>query len=785
MPYGDLESFIEKKTPDRLERLYLGNVLVNSQRRALLADFGLSRALDAGPSGFTTGNDGRGTVRFSSPEILLEGVEGQSLASDIWSWGCLVLEVMTDKIPFPNIRLEPQLIAALMKGRTPCDAETLARDLPQFSDLIVKCWNGEPNLRPKADYCLTCVQIEAFSSPPRQPGARMEFREFFTEAYNRWLTQRQLTLDPPRVDGKVVELHKLFLMVGAFGGCRAVFEKKMWPVVGAKIGFPYFNGPLPYSKPEVAEQLSKIYQKILGDFELHWHNSLRAGDPNSTFPLPPQLQYLHPEINRLVAFLFPLRQLPQPQHPLGAGPPQQPDIGDRGPILNEMPQQTPQMGQPQAQQEATMRNQVGVAFPPQAGPSSQAAPMVAASLANLPPQVQQFLTSPEALKLSPEELKRRGISQEMIIQSMMIYRNQSIAKTLQGRKEQELQQQTQLQAQQQENFPNSQSQTLQLVPGNRPASGLGGGLGGAGGNTLQPSALPQSGGPQVPATVPLLPGLNIPPEQFVKAQEKVRAAIGLFFNKRDYTSINLSHDQGILLEQSIAQTQSLLKQVAQNLVSFVLLAPNDERELNQVAQTVVTLSDQARILEKQPPEKRFIFDLKDLNNYRHHLTTFLMRVKGLQNQAVILQNQPDSVALPSVPFQVTQQEPPAPLPQPPDQMRPLTAEPIRPPIPAQSGGAPHKPKPTPKAKLPPRLEKTRPTPEIPPTDGLGTTQLEAERSSLKRGREDDIPRPSGSTGSSGLPKRARRDFGRTHSLGDLGHKRGEGNLAIYGYGGQP
>ncbi|KAG8889666.1 hypothetical protein FRC00_014447 [Tulasnella sp. 408] len=128
----------------------------------------------------------------------------------------------------------------------------------------------------------------------------------------------------------------------------------------------------------------------------------------------------------------------------------------------------------------------------------------------------------------------------------------------------------------------------------------------------------------------------------MKAQEKVRAANGLFHNKRDYSSINLSHEQGILLEQSIQQTQSLLKQVAQNLVSFVVLAPDDESELNQVAQTVVTLSDQAQILQKPPPEKRFILTLGDLNNYRNHLTTFLMRVKGLQSQAMALQNQQDS-----------------------------------------------------------------------------------------------------------------------------------------------
>lgn len=159
-----------------------GNVLVNPERRALLADFGLSKALDAGPSGFTTGNDTRGTVRFSCPEILLDGEGGQSLANDIWSWACLVLEVrkqsfcntppksllpqvLADKIPFSDIRFEPQLIAALMRGRTPCATEIVALHLPQFNDLFAKCWNQEPNQRPTAGACLTSIESELIFCP--------------------------------------------------------------------------------------------------------------------------------------------------------------------------------------------------------------------------------------------------------------------------------------------------------------------------------------------------------------------------------------------------------------------------------------------------------------------------------------------------------------------------------------------------------------------------------------------------------------------------------------------
>ncbi|KAG8943504.1 hypothetical protein FRC04_002855 [Tulasnella sp. 424] len=401
-------------------------------------------------------------------------------------------------------------------------------------------------------------------SQPGPSNRQMQFHEFFTIAFNQWLSQRQLTLDPLLVDGKEVALHELFLVVGALGGCRAVFEKKLWPVVGGKIGFPYFNGAIPYSKPEVAEQLSKIYQKILADFEVHWHNSLRPLDPNSIFPLPAQLQYLHPEIGRLTTIQFLLPQPQQPRRPLGAGPQQ----------------------------------------PPDGGPTAQLSATIAS--------------------------------------------------------------------------------------------------------------------------------LNVSPEQLSEAREKVRAALNLLANKRDYSSINLSHEQRILLPHSIQQTQSLLKQVAQNLVAFVVLAPNDERELNLVVQTVVTLSDQAQILLRQPPENRFIFGLDDLNQYRNHLTRFLMRVKGLQSQAMGLQSQQASDALPPGP----------PPPKPPTINSQFTLG----------------KKPVPKRKLPPKRGATKPTSKIPPAEVRGISRPEPERpQSSKREREDNVTGLGGSAGPYGPPKRVRTD----------------------------
>lgn len=74
---------------------------MNFERHAVLSDFGLSKALGIGPTGFTTGNDPKYTTRYASPEVLL-GSAALSLSNDIWSWACLTYEVSGHSIMTPT-----------------------------------------------------------------------------------------------------------------------------------------------------------------------------------------------------------------------------------------------------------------------------------------------------------------------------------------------------------------------------------------------------------------------------------------------------------------------------------------------------------------------------------------------------------------------------------------------------------------------------------------------------------------------------------------------------------
>ncbi|OQR88196.1 protein kinase [Achlya hypogyna] len=72
------------------------NILVDSVKGAKLTDFGVSREVTA-----ETMTIGVGTYRWMAPEILLHN--HYSVAADIYSFGVVLAELSTHKIPFSDV----------------------------------------------------------------------------------------------------------------------------------------------------------------------------------------------------------------------------------------------------------------------------------------------------------------------------------------------------------------------------------------------------------------------------------------------------------------------------------------------------------------------------------------------------------------------------------------------------------------------------------------------------------------------------------------------------------
>ncbi|KAF9233552.1 kinase-like domain-containing protein, partial [Melanogaster broomeanus] len=130
------------------------NVLVRGNGRACITDFGLSTLLtELGGSTFATTCQARGTLRWAAPELLdLQVSEGEenlpevvpTPRSDVYSFGGIMLQVLTGKVPYYYYSREAQVVHALSKGDTP--------KRPQGSEALVtdrrwtfmqRCWSSD------------------------------------------------------------------------------------------------------------------------------------------------------------------------------------------------------------------------------------------------------------------------------------------------------------------------------------------------------------------------------------------------------------------------------------------------------------------------------------------------------------------------------------------------------------------------------------------------------------------------------------------------------------------
>lgn len=68
------------------------------------------------------------------------------------------MQTLTDEIPFADTKSEPQLIIAIVQGRSPSDTSSLSSYAKELRVLLADCWNRQPNKRPTAVDCLRIVE---------------------------------------------------------------------------------------------------------------------------------------------------------------------------------------------------------------------------------------------------------------------------------------------------------------------------------------------------------------------------------------------------------------------------------------------------------------------------------------------------------------------------------------------------------------------------------------------------------------------------------------------------
>ena len=104
-----------------------GNILITSDGRVLLTDFGIAKGLDGGDDDLTSPNVMMGTAKYLSPEQ----VRGRKLdgRADLYSLGLVLYECLAGRVPFLGETDADTALARL--NRDPTDITRLRPTLPQ------------------------------------------------------------------------------------------------------------------------------------------------------------------------------------------------------------------------------------------------------------------------------------------------------------------------------------------------------------------------------------------------------------------------------------------------------------------------------------------------------------------------------------------------------------------------------------------------------------------------------------------------------------------------------
>jgi len=142
------------------------NILLHSNGRAVIADFGESRFMTQYEEDNMTKQPGN--LRWMAPEVFTQSCRYDQKV-DVFSYALVVWEIHTAELPFSN--LKPAAAAAEMAYKK-SRPELPKGPTPQFPEHILKmitsAWNPKPELRPEFSQILADLESHAIPDDQRQ-----------------------------------------------------------------------------------------------------------------------------------------------------------------------------------------------------------------------------------------------------------------------------------------------------------------------------------------------------------------------------------------------------------------------------------------------------------------------------------------------------------------------------------------------------------------------------------------------------------------------------------------
>ncbi|KAG1722539.1 kinase-like domain-containing protein [Suillus paluster] len=151
------------------------NILIDEGGHAKLIDFGLSTIVRPllGQSHLAASSIRPGAIRYAAPELVLsDDVRELPLEKiDIYSFGCVMLQVLSGRLPWSEIKERPESRIPVMisKGSGPQRPDGHPAIIDLDWNFIQKCLQPEPELRPSAHEVFDVVMDRFSSSDSSRP----------------------------------------------------------------------------------------------------------------------------------------------------------------------------------------------------------------------------------------------------------------------------------------------------------------------------------------------------------------------------------------------------------------------------------------------------------------------------------------------------------------------------------------------------------------------------------------------------------------------------------------
>src|SRR6266498_1542846 len=115
-----------------------GNILYENDFDIVISDLGISKS-----SMDNDDNEIYGVISYMAPETLQR--KEYTIASDIYSFGMIMWELITGRMPFWDQNNDPELIIKIYKDFRP----PIIKSAPKgYVELMQQCWDSDPNKRP-------------------------------------------------------------------------------------------------------------------------------------------------------------------------------------------------------------------------------------------------------------------------------------------------------------------------------------------------------------------------------------------------------------------------------------------------------------------------------------------------------------------------------------------------------------------------------------------------------------------------------------------------------------